>query len=217
MLDASIDQASGLRRSLRRRRGPILPVAGAGEFPDFVGRLARALSDEGMAVAVVSDFDALLEELLRGRARRGLLAVHALHAGVDLQQLDEIAQSSELTLVAVDDRRLARGLSLSAQEAVVVAGTQTEQLATAYARVKALAGPGSIRDVCALFERGTAELDARRGHRRLAATASRFLGVEVAFGGAARAGLGCEGYRKLAQDLSAWAAERCSEGPWRRH
>ncbi|HYF57601.1 MAG TPA: hypothetical protein VEA81_01445 [Burkholderiaceae bacterium] len=216
MLDRGDDQASGLRRSMPRRGGPVLPVAGAGEHPDFVVRLAQALADGGLRVAVVSDFDAVLEQLAQGRPRRGLLGLHSLQAGTGLHRLPAISERSELTLVAVDDTRLARGLALPSSEAVVLAGADTESLATAYARIKAMVGLGSIRDVCALFSRGSGGAPARRGHERLAQTAARFLGVDVAFGGAAPDTSMPSAYRRLADDLALWARGR--EGAtWRPH
>ena len=154
MLDRGNDQAAGLRRAMPTRGGRVLPVAGAGEHPDFVVRLSQALADNGTRVTVVSDFDAVIEQLGRARPRRGLTAIPSLHTGDDLQRLTSIAERAELTLVAVDDGRLARGLSLPTSEAVVLAGADTEALATAYARIKAMVGLGSIRAVCALFGRG---------------------------------------------------------------
>jgi hypothetical protein len=217
MLERGHDQASGLRRSMPRRSGTVLPVAGAGEHPEFVGRLAQALCDGGMKVTVVSDFDAVLEHLASGRARGGLTAMHSSRAGVDLQRLPAISERAALTLVAVDDGRLARGLALPANEAVVLAGADTEALATAYTRIKALVGRGAIRDVCTLFDRGTAGAPARLGHERLAQTAARFLGVELAFGGAAPDTTSPGDYRRLADDLAQWA-RGCGEGAaWRPH
>jgi hypothetical protein len=188
-----------------RRGGPVLPVAGAGEHPEFVGRLAQALCDGGMKVTVVSDFDGVLDHLAKGRQRQGLSAIHSQLAGTDLQRLMAISEQAELTLVAVDDARLARGLSLPVSEAVVLAGADTEALATAYTRIKALVGLGSIRGVCTLFERGSAGAAARRGHERLASTASRFLGVDLSFGGAAPDTASPSAYRRLADDLAQWA------------
>jgi hypothetical protein len=217
MLERGDDQASGLRRSMPRRGGPVLPVAGAGEHPEFVGRLAQALCDGGMKVMVLSDFESVLEHLATGRTRIGLSAMHSRQAGGELQRLAAISERAELTLVAVDDGRLARGLALPVNEAVVLAGADTEALATAYTRIKALVGRGAIRDVCTLFERGTAGAPARRGHERLAQTASRFLGVELAFGGAAPDTAAPSAYRRLAEDLAHWARGHAREATWRPH
>jgi hypothetical protein len=217
MLERGDDQASGLRRSMPGRGGPVLPVAGVGEHPEFVGRLAQALCDGGMRVTVVSDFDAVLDHLATGRVRGGLRAIHSRQAGVELQHLPSISERAELTLVAVDDGRLARGLALPVNEAVVLAGADTEALATAYMRIKALVGRGAIRDVCTLFERGTAGAPARLGHERLAQTAARFLGVELAFGGAAPDTAAPSAYRRLADDLAQWARGRVREATWRPH
>jgi hypothetical protein len=217
MLDRGDDQASGLRRSMSRRGGPVLPVAGVGEHPEFVGRLAQALCDGGMRVTVVSDFDGVLDHLAKGRQRRGLSALHSQQAGSDLDRLMAISEQAELTLVAVDDSRLARGLSLPVSEAVVLAGADTEALATAYTRIKALVGLGSIRDVCTLFDRGTAGAAARRGHERLAQTASRFLGVDLAFGGAAPDTSSPSAYRRLAEDLARWTRGHDGSPTWRPH
>lgn len=217
MLDRGNDQAAGLRRAMPPRGGPLLPVAGAGEYPDFVVQLAQALADNGTRVTVVSDFDAVIDQLARARPRRGLTAIPSVQAGDDLQRLVSIAARAELTLVAVDDRRLARGLALPASEAVVLAGADTEALATAYARIKAMVGLGSIRAVCALFGRGTGGASARRGHERLAQTVHRFLGVDLAFGGAAPDTALPAAYKRLADDLAEWACGRGEGATWRPH
>jgi hypothetical protein len=217
MLDRGNDQAAGLRRAMPRRGGPVLPVAGAGEHPDFVVRLAQALADNGTRVTVVSDFDAVIEQLARARPRNGLTAIHSMQAGDDLQRLPSIAARAELTLVAVDDGRLARGLALPSSEAVVLAGADTEALATAYARIKAMVGLGSIRGVCALFGRGTGGAPARLGHERLAQTVHRFLGIDLAFGGAAPDTTMPGAYRRLADDLAEWARGQGEGATWRPH
>jgi len=216
MLDRGDDQASGLRRSMPRRGGAVLPVAGAGEHPEFVVRLAQAFADGGTRTAVVSDFDAVLEQLAQGRPRNRLTAIHSMQAGTDLLRLSTIAARADVVLVAVDDGRLARGLALPASEAVVLAGADPEALATAYARIKALVGLGSIRDVCTLFGRGSGGAPARMGHERLAQTAARFLGVDLAFGGAAPDTLMPGAYRRLADDLADWARGR-GGAAWRPH
>jgi hypothetical protein len=207
MLERGHDQASGLRRSMHRRRGAVLAVAGAGEHPDVVGRLAQALADGGVSVTLVSDFDGVLEVLARARPRHGLAAIRASQAGDILQRLSPPMRRSALTLVAVDDGRLARGLALPASEAVVLAGSDPEALAIAYARIKALVGLGSIREVRMLFGRGSGGAPARHGHARLAGAAARFLGVDLAFGGAAPDTTATSAYRRLADELAAWARE----------
>jgi hypothetical protein len=217
MLDRGQDQAAGLRRAMPRRGGPVLPLAGAGEYPEFVVLLALALADSGMRVTVVSDFDAVIEQIGRGRPRRGLTAIPSRQAGDDLQGLASISARAQLTLVAVDDGRLARGLSLPSSDAVVLAGADTEALATAYARIKAMVGLGSIRDVCALFGRGTGGAPARLGHERLAQAVQRFLGVDLAFGGAAPDTTLPGDYRCLADDLAEWVRGRGEGATWRPH
>lgn len=217
MLDRREDQASGLRRSMPRPGGPVLPLAGAGEHPDFVVGLARAFADAGTVVTVVSDFDSVLAQLARGRARHGLTAMPSVEAGEALERLPMIAARSALTLVAVDDGRLARGLAVPASEAVVLSGADTESLATAYARIKALVGLGSIRDVVTLFGRGSGGAPARHGHARLASTAARFLGVELAFGGAAPDAPVAGAWRRLAEDLTDWTRDCGGRAAWRTH
>jgi hypothetical protein len=217
MLDRGLDQASGLRRSMPRRGGAVLPVAGAGEHPEFVVRLAQALADGGTRVAVVSDFDAVIDGIRGARPRAGLAALQSTQAGAGLHRLSAIAERHALVLVAVDDGRLARGLALPATEAVVLAGADTESLALAYTRIKALVDLGSIRDVCTLFGRGSGGAPARLGHERLAQTAARFLGVELAFGGAAPDTSLPSDYRRLADDLADWARGRGEVRTWRPH
>ena len=208
MLDHGQDQASGLRRSMNPAGGRLLPVAGAGEHPGFVSRLAQSLCDGGLRIALVSDFDQELAQLAQGRHRNGLMARHTLQLGPDLRLLDSVCEQVDLTLVAVDDRRLVRGLNLPVNEAVVLAGAGPEAIATAYARIKAMVGFGSVREVCTLFERGSSSASARNGHERLAQAASRFLGIDLAFGGAAPAAAVPGGYRRLADDLADWACKR---------
>lgn len=217
MLDRGMDQAAGLRSAMPRRGGTVLAVAGAGEHAECVVRLAQALADGGVPVAVVSDFDAVIDRLRVARPRERLRAIHALHAGPELQGLAEIAERAALVLVAVDDARLARGLALPATEAVVLSGADAEGLATAYARIKALVGLGSIREVCAVFGRGTGGAPARRGHERLAQTVRRFLGVDLAFAGAAPDASMTAAYRRLADDLTDWARGRGERSTWRPH
>lgn len=216
MLEPWQDQASGLRRSLPRRGGAVLPVAGAGEHPECVVRLAQAFADGGARTTVVSDFDELVERLDRGRPRARLTVLRSADAGEDLHRLPGLAARSDLVLVAVDDGRIARGLALPASEAVVLSGADAEAIATAYARIKALVGLGSIRDVCTLFGHGSAGAPARLGHARLAQTAARFLGVALAFGGAAPDSPVPGAYRRLADDLADWARGR-GEAAWRSH
>ena len=217
MLDRGIDQASGLRRSMPPRGGPVLPVAGGGEHPEFVVRLAQALADGGTRVTVVSDFDAVLAQLARSRPRSALQALHAREAGPELDRLAAISARSALTLVAVDAGRLARGLALPANEAVVLAGADAESLAAAYARIKALVGLGSIRDVRTLFGRGSGGAPARDGHERLARIASRFLGVDLAFGGSAPDSVSPGDYRRLAEELADWVRGGVRETAWQPH
>lgn len=217
MLDRGMDQAAGLRRAMPRRGGPVLAVAGAGEHPECVVRLAQALADGGVPVAVVSDFDTVIDRLRGGRPRTGLRAIPARQAGPGLQGLQEIAGHAALTLVAVDDARLARGLALPASEAVVLSGADAEGLATAYARIKAMVGLGSIREVCAVFGRGTGGAPARLGHERLAQAVRRFLGVDLAFAGAAPDSPMAGAYRRIADDLADWARGREERSTWRPH
>ncbi|MFZ4759401.1 MAG: hypothetical protein ACOYLX_14670 [Burkholderiaceae bacterium] len=217
MLDAGQDQASGLRRSMPRRGCPVLPVAGAGEHPEFVVRLAQAIADRGTKVTVISDFDEVLTRIAQSRQRPGLAALPASQAGDDLERLASFAERAGLVLVAVDDARIARGLALPSTEAVVLAGADPEALATAYARIKALVGLGSIREVCTLFGRGSGGAPARLGHQRLAQTASRFLGVDLAFVGAAPDTAVPSAYRRLADDLADWARARGEGVAWRPH
>jgi hypothetical protein len=212
MLERGVDQATGLRRSMTPRGGPVLPVAGAGEHPGFVARLAQALCDGGLRVALVSDFDDVLEQISRGQPRRDLAAMHSLEVGSGLQRLGVISASADLTLVAVDDARLARGLTMRASEAIVLSSSDTQAIATAYARIKALVGLGSVRDVCTLFDRGSASAEVRLGHDRLAQTAWRFLGIDIAYGGAAPDISMPGGYRRLADDLADWSRNR--SGRW---
>ncbi len=216
MLEAGNDQASGLRRSLPRRGGAVLPVAGAGEHPECVLRLAQAFADGGSRTLVVSDFDALVDGLARGRPRARLAALHSTDTGPGMQRLASLASRNDVVLVAVDDGRIACGLALPASEALVLSGADTESLATAYTRIKALVGLGSIRDVCTVFGRGSGGAPARLGHARLAQTAARFLGVDLAFGGAAPDGPMPHAYRRLAEDLTEWARGR-GEAAWRSH
>lgn len=213
MLERGLDQASGLRRSLRRRGGPVLAVAGAGEHPDVVGRLAQALADGGVPVVLVSDFATVIDVVAGGRPRAALLAIGP-DAGDDaMRRIGALAQRAALTLAAVDDRRLAHGLALPAADALVLAGADDEALATAYARIKALVGLGSIRGVRTVFGRGAGGAPARAGHARLAGAAARFLGVDVGFGGAAPDTTAPSAYRGLARELAAWT--RIDAGvPW---
>lgn len=198
---------------MRQQGGPVLPVAGSGEHAGFIVRLAQTLADGGLQVALVSDFDADLELFAMGRPRKNLAACHTLQVGPGMRYLSDISEHADLTLVAVDDTRLARGLLLKASEAVVMAGAGPEAIATAYARIKAMVGPGTIREVCTLFERGSAGTPARRGHDRLAQTVSRFLGVELAFGGSAPDLTMPGAYRRLADDLADWARFRSTRQP----
>jgi hypothetical protein len=217
MLDREVDQASGLRRSMSRRRGRVLPIAGAGDDPGVVVRLAQALADVGSEVTVVSDLESVVDGFQRARSRRGLVAMPSWQAGCDLERLPTIAEHCDLTLVAVDDRRLAEGLELRSCGAVVFSGADAESLATAYARIKALVGLGSIREVCTVFDRGSGGAPARRGHARLAQTAARFLGVNLAFGGAVPDTTAPGAYRALAADLAEWARSGDAEVTWRTH
>ena len=213
MLEPGHDQASGLRRFMSRRTAQILPVAGSGEHPGYVVRLAQSLCDTGLRVALVTDFDQELEQAMQGRPRKGFVALHAIEIGHGLSALTTLSEQCDITLVAVDDARLARGLSLPAHEAVVVSGSGPEAIATSYARIKALVGLGSIREVCTLFDRVSAGEAARSGHRRLAQATSKFLGVDLAFVGAAPEPWGPGGYRPLAEALADWTRYRIPRTP----
>jgi hypothetical protein len=237
MLEPGIDQASGLRRSMEpangtrtppsraasapspdgRARAAMLPVVGAGEHAECAVRLAQALADGGARILVVSDHDAVLQGLALGRARPGLSALHASRLGGVLPRPEAIDPGVDWVLAAVDDERLVRGPALAAGEAVVLVGADTEGLATAYARIKALVGLGAVRDVCTLFARGSGGAPARLGHQRLARAASRFLGIELAFGGAAPDAAGASAYRRLADDVTHWARRRAEGSAWVPH
>ena len=203
MLDRRHDQASGLRRSMSGRAGRVLALVGAGEHPQLAGRLAEALADGGTVSRLISDVDGLLEHLARGAPRPGLSSMHARQAvGVPHHRTPGAGRGA-LTLFAVDDARLARGPLLHVSEAVVLACADTEGLATAYARIKALVGHGSVSEVCTLFGPGGAP--ARRGHERLERMVDRFLGVGLAFGGVAPHPARAGAWRRLAEGVADWA------------
>jgi len=215
MLDPRDDQASGLRRSMSRRGGQVLALVGAGEHPQLAGRLARALADGGTVLTLVSDFEGLLEDLARAAPRARLSSIHSRQSGDVVHGLATVAGRGALTLFAVDDERLARGPALPASEAVVLACADTEALATAYTRIKALVGHGSVNDVCTLFGPGGAP--ARRGHERLERMAERFLGVGLAFGGAAPDPARAGAWRRLADGVADWAFSSKGGAGWRPH
>jgi len=215
MLDTRDDQASGLRRSMPRRAGQVLALVGAGEHPQLAGRLAQALADGGSALTLVSDFDELLEYIGRSARRAGLSSMHSRQAGDALHRRSALAGRGVLTLFAVDDERLAHGPALPASEAVVLACADTEGLATAYARIKALVGRGAVMDVCTLF--GAGRVPARLGHERLERMAERFLGVGLAFGGAAPHPARAGEWRRLADGVADWARSNRGGDGWRPH
>lgn len=215
MLDLRDDQASGLRRSMSRRGGRVLVLVGAGEHPQLAGRLARALADGGTLLTLVSDFDGVLAQLALGGPCAGLSSMHSRQAGDALHRLPSGAGRGGLTLFAVDDARLARGPALPSREAVVLACADTEGLATAYTRIKALVGRGAVDEVCTLF--GPGGTLAHRGHARLERMAERFLGVGLAFGGAAPHPARTGAWRRLADGVADWAFSSKGGAAWRPH
>lgn len=205
MLEQGVDQASGLRRFMDRAAARILPVAGCSEHPGYAVRVAQSLCDAGLRVNLVSDFDQELELAAQGRSRKGFTALHALQIGLALRDLSSLSAQADLTLVAVDDARLARGLKMGAQEAVVLTAADPQAIATAYARIKALVERGSVRAVRTLFDRASAGADAEQGHRRLAQATARFLEVDLSFGGAAPEPWAPAGFKPIAQALDDWS------------
>jgi hypothetical protein len=208
MLEPGLDQASGLRRFMEQRTERILPVAGCAEHPGYAVRIAQSLCDAGLRVTLVSDFDQELDFAAQCRSRKGFSAMHALQMGHAMRDLSALSSQADLTLVAVDDARLARGLTLGAHEAVVLTGADPQAIATAYARIKALVGLGPVREVRTLFDRCSAGEPAQQGHRRLAQAVTRFLGVDLSFGGAAPEPWAPGGYRPIAEALDDWSRFR---------
>jgi len=211
MRDRAADQASGLRQVMaHRRQGPVALVnlLGAGEHVDLLTRLVQVWADGGDRITVITDFDAVFSQLSDNRRRFSLTILHAVQLGLSRAAIERLARQSDLTVLALDDNRLARGCDLPACAQLVLSGTSPEDVATAYVRLKACAGFGSPAEVCTLFDRGSAQTVALSAHQRLAHAASRFLGLRLACAGVAPQGASIGDWQRLAVSIGRWAGQR---------
>ena len=214
MHESAVDQASGLRRVMAQvapQRGVLLNFLGAGEHPLLLARLSQAWSDAGLQLTVVTDFDPVFQAVQAHRRRFGLTILHALELGMTRQALERLAQASDLTVLALDDNRLARGIDLPCHAQAVLSGVSPESVATAYVRLKAGAGLGSPAEVCTLFDRVHESGPAVSAYQRLSQAASRFLGLRLSFGGVAPAASGAAEWQALAGSVHRWAGQRVVE------
>lgn len=211
MHDRATDQATGLRQIMGHpNKAPcaLVNLLGAAEHAAVLARLVQIWADAGDRITVVTDFDSVFSQLNENRRRFGLTVLHALQLGLSKGAIARIAQGSDLTVLALNDSRLARGLELPACPQLVLSGTSPEAVATAYVRLKAAAGYGSPTEVCTLFDRGSAPTVALSAHQRLAHAASRFLGLRLDCAGVAPEATSVEAWQRLAGSIGRWAGQR---------
>jgi len=214
MHESALDQASGLRRVMAHidsDRRSVINLLGTGEHPLMLARLAQAWSESGLQVTVITDFDSVFQAIHDHRRRFGLSVVHAFQLGLTRGGIMRLAAAADLTVLALDDNRLARGLDLPGYAPMVMSGTSPESVATAYLRLKAGAGLGSPAEVCTLFDRDSDQVKALTAHQRLAQAASRFLGLRLSYAGVAPGAAATGEWRTLADALSRWAGQRVVE------
>lgn len=208
MPEATLDQASGLRRVMAQSlqaQAAIVNLLGAGDHPAILARLVQIWADEGLKVTVITDFDRVFQVLHANRRRFGLTVLHALESGLARHGIERLAAESDLTVLALDDNRLARGVDGPDAIRLVLSGTSTESVATAYARLKATAGLGSSPEVCTLFDRSSVPDAAMIAHRRFALAANRFLGICPACAGMAPEATDRDAWKQLASEIGRWA------------
>jgi len=211
MPEAILDQATGLRRVMSdpaQARAPVVNLLGAGDHPALLARLVQIWADQGLKVTVVTDFDRVFQGLNDSRRRFGLTVMHALESGLARHGVERLAAACDLTLLALDDNRLARGFDGPATIRLVLSGTSTEAVATAYVRLKATAGLGSSPEVCTLFDRDSEPQAALTAHRRFAQAATRFLGLHAATMGVAPEAMDRQGWEQLAGAIHRWATQQ---------
>ncbi|MFN5512411.1 MAG: hypothetical protein ACK44L_12070 [Burkholderiales bacterium] len=211
MRDRAADQASGLRQVMAHRdknSGALVNLLGAGEHAPLLARLVQIWADAGGRITVITDFDLVFSQLRENRRRFGLTVLHAMQLGLSRGAIERIALESDLTVLALDDNRLARGFDLPACAQLVLSDSSPEAVATAYVRLKACAGLGSPTEVCTLFDRGSAPTVALAAHQRLAHAASRFLGLRLDCAGVAPEPIAVEAWQRLAGSIGRWAGQR---------
>ncbi|HVL55619.1 MAG TPA: hypothetical protein VM491_03885 [Burkholderiaceae bacterium] len=127
-------------------------------------------------------------------------------------RLATAARPHGLRLLPLPDDALLRGEHPASVAAAVVTGCGADEIATAYARLKLLAGGERLRAAIAVFDWAAGARAVQQGHRRLADTAERFLRLRVALAGVAAARDDAPAFRALAQALADWAAEDGRDG-----
>lgn len=211
MHEGAVDQATGLRRVMSHpgaSRPIVVNLLGAGDHPAILARLVQIWADQGLKVAVVTDFDRVFQAIQDSRRRFGLTVLHASASGLARQGIERLAAASDLTFLALDDYRLAHGFDGPATLRMVLSGTSTEAVATSYVRLKATSGLGSSSEVCTLFDRGGAPGTVLTAHRRFAHAATRFLGIRAACAGVAPEAVDRSGWAQLAGAINRWAIQQ---------
>lgn len=182
-------------------------AVGAGGIEDPLGGL-RAPADRG------SD-----------RSGRGIvrLDAHWLLAGCDARDLARLLDETQrrelarghaldVALVAAAPLRLADLCAGLTDRLLLLARGDADALPAVYSQIKAIGLAHGLARWLAVFRNAHSQRDAVSCHRRLADTATRFLGAAIEFGGTVALGaFGAAGWDRLAGEGMRWAASGVSD------
>lgn len=221
VFDASSDQAAGLRQLFPPNESLRLLAVGcaSGDARDRAGveAIAAALGTGGSRTLLV-DLGGAREAAASGEgcaAIERIDARKALPEGADARRLARFvralrtrdaagAGAFDAVLVAGDALRVADLAAGLADGIVLVAPARAAALANTYSQIKALHLAHGFARYCVAFVDADSRASAATAHRRLADTATRFLGVAVEFGGVLRAGGESLDWNRFAATWNGW-------------
>lgn len=160
-------------------RGCVAPTVGLRARWDLSHLLAGDLSFRDVAMRSREGFWVM-------PAARGLATL--ARAGADAEDLfsgfSRLDEPFDTVLACAAPETLAPLLARRGEETALVCGTSVHDIAQAYAQIKAMRIGHGLSRFRVIFSRAPSLADATAAHQRLADTVERFLGAELAFGGA---------------------------------
>lgn len=101
-----------------------------------------------------------------------------------LAEFSQMREPIDTVLLCAGAATLAPLIARQGKETALVCGTDPQDVAAAYARMKTLRTDFGFTEFRAIYHRAPSSADAAACHERLASAAERFLGAQVRFGGA---------------------------------